>query len=100
MKAVVTGVDVYLYSVDGTVFEALRGDTIDVSDAEFDRGADWSPPGLSKPGKESSSDDTAKPKTKAELVAKLEALGVDFDPKAKVADLAELLAEHTADDDA
>ncbi len=38
MKAVVTGVDLYRWvDADGTVQEAERGDTIEVSEAEFAR---------------------------------------------------------------
>jgi len=50
-KAVVTGVDIYRWVVDGVILEAVKGDTIDVTDDEFKRieGA------LSKPGKSGAS---------------------------------------------
>ncbi len=75
VKAVVTGVDVYRYSVTSkdefdvvstTIHEANRGDEIDVSQAEFDRVTWENEDGetvraLEKPGSKAAKEATVEP---------------------------------------
>lgn len=86
MKAVVLH-DVYRYETDpGVVKVAYKGDEVDVSDAEFERGSTSEPAGLAKPATARKLEKLVGKMTSAELDEKAVELEIEeWDSQANVA---------------
>lgn len=97
MKAVVLH-DVYRYETDpGVVAVAYKGDEVNVSDVEFERGSTSEPAGLAKPATARKVEKQVSKMTSEELDEKAVELEIDgWDVQVKVADKRDAIEAYLA----